>query len=83
MKEVYNSPEILDQFTNSEPVETGCCLRSCGGSPHHVDGDTQLDEVTENKFRDAIEGQSQPKKGKGAGSAYFPFYLLCEGGSVR
>lgn len=56
MKEVYNSPEILDQFTNSEPVETGCCLRSCGGSPHHVDGDTQLDEVTENKFRDAIEG---------------------------
>lgn len=55
MKKKYTSPEILDTPTNCEPVETGCCLRSCGGSPHHVDGESQLDKATEQRFIDAID----------------------------
>lgn len=54
MKKKYSSPEVLDELTNSEPVETGCCLRSCGGSPHQVDGESQLKEDTESRFKAAI-----------------------------
>ena len=55
MEKKYNSPEILDKFTNCEPIETGCCLRSCGGSPHHVDGQSQLDQETESRIEEAIK----------------------------
>lgn len=32
----YRKPELVEDVTCVEPVETGCCLRSCGGSPHHL-----------------------------------------------
>ena len=52
MAKQYSSPEIKDKLTNCEPVETGCCLRSCGGSPHHVDGQSQLDAATEKRLEE-------------------------------
>jgi len=35
----YQKPGVLNAAYSPEPVEAGCCLRSCGGSPHH-DGDS-------------------------------------------
>ena len=32
----YTTPKIMEVAIESEPVETGCCLRSCGGSPNHL-----------------------------------------------
>lgn len=29
----YQKPQVVQKGTNPEPVEAGCCLRSCGGSP--------------------------------------------------
>lgn len=29
----YEKPQIKSPGCYSEPVESGCCLRSCGGSP--------------------------------------------------
>ena len=43
----FVEPQIMEAVTGSEPVETGCCLRSCGGSPHHLNssvGDEALAE---------------------------------------
>lgn len=51
----YEAPEILSEFTVCEPVETGCCLRSCGGSPHHIGAEKLVSEEIKNKFENAIE----------------------------
>lgn len=32
-KSDYTKPMITKTSQSSEPVEAGCCLRSCGGSP--------------------------------------------------
>lgn len=37
MEKTFEIPQILEEVTGCEPVETGCCLRSCGGSPNHLD----------------------------------------------
>lgn len=29
----YEKPKIVKSTYSAEPVEAGCCLRSCGGSP--------------------------------------------------
>lgn len=29
----YKKPEVVSKGYTPEPVEAGCCLRSCGGSP--------------------------------------------------
>ncbi|MFA4845777.1 MAG: hypothetical protein WC654_04425 [Patescibacteria group bacterium] len=29
----YKKPEVTTHGSNPESVESGCCLRSCGGSP--------------------------------------------------
>ena len=29
----YQKPEVTCKGANPEPVEAGCCLQSCGGSP--------------------------------------------------
>jgi len=29
----YQKPQVVLTGANPEPVEAGCCLRSCGGSP--------------------------------------------------
>jgi hypothetical protein len=31
--QVYQKPEVTKKGSAPEPVEAGCCLRSCGGSP--------------------------------------------------
>lgn len=45
----YEKPEILEEVNCIEPVETGCCLRSCGGSPHHLN--SSVSEELSDKFR--------------------------------
>lgn len=50
----YEAPEILSKVTVCEPVETGCCLRSCGGSPHHMESETLVSDETKAKFEDII-----------------------------
>lgn len=32
----YQKPEVKEEVKVIEPVETGCCLRLCEGSPHHL-----------------------------------------------
>lgn len=54
-KELYRKPEVLEEVKNAEPVETGCCLRSCGGVPHHL-GTSKSSELIK-KF-DEIEKDS-------------------------
>lgn len=29
----YTKPEVVESAHSPEPVEAGCCLTSCGGSP--------------------------------------------------
>ncbi len=41
----YATPQIIEAAIESEPVETGCCLRSCGGSPNHLNHSTSDDEL--------------------------------------
>lgn len=31
----YVKPTVLGTGQHPEPVEAGCCLRTCGGSPGH------------------------------------------------
>jgi hypothetical protein len=33
----YEKPEVTNVTYSPEPVEAGCCLRSCGGSPISID----------------------------------------------
>lgn len=33
MAKKYVKPEVTQKGQTKEPVEAGCCLRSCGGSP--------------------------------------------------
>lgn len=51
----YEAPQALDDVTICEPVETGCCLRSCGGSPHHMGDEKLVSDATKTKFEDAIK----------------------------
>ena len=55
-KKTYETPEVLNDFTVCEPVETGCCLRSCGGSPHHMGTEKLISDETKDKFEEAIDG---------------------------
>ena len=50
----YETPEVLSEVTVCEPVETGCCLRSCGGSPHHIGSKTLISDETKEMFEDII-----------------------------
>lgn len=50
----YEAPKIESKVTVCEPVETGCCLRSCGGSPHHMESQSLVSEETKAKFDDII-----------------------------
>lgn len=54
-KNNYEAPKTLGEFTICEPVETGCCLRSCGGSPHHMGAETLVSKEITSKFENAIE----------------------------
>lgn len=31
--QIYQKPEVTKKGSSPEPVEAGCCLRSCGGMP--------------------------------------------------
>ena len=50
----YEAPKVLSEVTVCEPVETGCCLRSCGGSPHHMGSENLISKETKAKFEDII-----------------------------
>lgn len=45
MRSTYSRPDIVSSGHSPEPVEAGCCLASCGGSPgamqskHHSNDD--------------------------------------------
>ncbi len=43
----YEKPQIKSPGCDSEPVESGCCLRSCGGSP----GGSQASKALEKETR--------------------------------
>lgn len=51
--EKYEKPQALDNFAVCEPVETGCCLRSCGGSPHHMGAEKLISDDVKSKFEQA------------------------------
>ena len=38
-KEHYESPIVTTKGHTAEPVESGCCLTSCGGSPAGMQAD--------------------------------------------
>lgn len=50
----YEAPKFSSEFSFAEPVETGCCLRSCGGSPYHM-GVKKINPVIEKKIKNAIK----------------------------
>jgi len=52
--EKYESPKILNKFSCTEPVETGCCLRSCGGKPHHL-GTNKISKSVKKSLENAIK----------------------------
>ena len=54
-KKHYQKPYICEKFNVSEPVETGCCLRSCGGVPHHLHNNTVINNEIKQKFITAIK----------------------------
>lgn len=45
----YTKPEVVESAHSPEPVEAGCCLTSCGGSPRcggdDAKGRTLVDKV--------------------------------------
>ena len=57
-KQEYQKPEVLSNTTICEPVETGCCLRSCGGSPKHMKRETLVSAETTEKFESATTEES-------------------------
>ncbi|MDD2377096.1 MAG: hypothetical protein PHD15_06785 [Clostridia bacterium] len=50
----YELPKVLSKFSCTEPVETGCCLRSCGGSPHHL-GTNKINIGVKQSLENAIK----------------------------
>ena len=50
MKKDYETPRVKNEAVYSEPVETGCCLRSCGGVPHHPIEESIISEDLKKKF---------------------------------
>lgn len=50
----YEKPQALDIFAVCEPVETGCCLRSCGGMPSHIGAEKLLSDDVKKKFEQVI-----------------------------
>lgn len=40
----YQKPKVTNTTCSPEPIEAGCCLRSCGGSPHHVNAGAKKGE---------------------------------------
>ena len=52
MDNAYQKPEVISNFEVCEPVETGCCLRSCGGSPFHLGREDIISEETKKRFEE-------------------------------
>ncbi|MEA2112586.1 MAG: hypothetical protein U9P50_01265 [Patescibacteria group bacterium] len=55
----YRKPEVKGVGTSPEPVESGCCLTSCGGSPGITQnnpnvkkGDADVVDVVESALSD-------------------------------
>lgn len=47
----YEKPQVdSENITIAEPVETGCCLRSCGGSPGRIGRKDLMTEETKGLF---------------------------------
>ena len=47
----YEKPQVdSENITIAEPVETGCCLRSCGGSPGRMGREDLMTEETKELF---------------------------------
>ena len=51
----YETPKVLGEVVTNEPVETGCCLRSCGGSPNHMGEEKNISEKAKAKLENAIK----------------------------
>lgn len=45
----YEKPKVVEEVNSAEPVETGCCLRACGGSPHHLN--SSISKELSDKFK--------------------------------
>jgi hypothetical protein len=48
----YVKPVLLSKGHASEPVEAGCCIRSCGGSPRVTT--SEISETASEKIRKVI-----------------------------
>jgi len=51
----YEKPRVTRKGANPEPVEAGCCLRSCGGSP----GPTQTPKDQTSVAKEVAEAASK------------------------
>lgn len=54
----YQEPKVnSENITIAEPVETGCCLRSCGGSPGRMGREEFISEETDKLFEKLQENK--------------------------
>lgn len=54
----YQEPKVnSENITIVEPVETGCCLRSCGGSPGRMGREEFISEETDKLFEKLQENK--------------------------
>lgn len=54
----YQKPTVINGAYSPEPVEAGCCLRSCGGSPHH----SEASKKSESLIKKVNRGLKEVKK---------------------
>lgn len=51
MMKRYEKPMVVNPGYSPEPVEAGCCLQSCGGSPGGMQAGRYLNKEAEKTFR--------------------------------
>ena len=69
--QIYERPTVISPGYSPEPVEAGCCLTSCGGSPggmqagRHLTEEAQSDsEILKTAVSETTEGSSADDAGK-------------------
>lgn len=67
MREAYQRPEVLSSGVSPEPVEAGCCLTSCGGSPGGLQSGKHQGDAAQDNLK-LLEEQDGHEEGEDASS---------------
>lgn len=59
--EQYEKPTVVNPGYSPEPVEAGCCLTSCGGSPGGMQAGRHLNQEAEKTLAMLEETNAEPK----------------------